>query len=70
MKKSICLLFFILSISFLNLYAQTSSSKASTKKQAKHWFKQKEWLGGCQVEPNKTIDVIEFYRQYYTYKSY
>ena len=43
---------------------------ALTAKQAKNWFKQKDWLGGVQLKPSKSIDPVEFYRQYQSNKKY
>ncbi len=41
-----------------------------TKQQTKKWFKKKEWLGGLELKPHKTINVQEFARQYHTNKTY
>jgi hypothetical protein len=42
--------------------AQTTSNEVWTKKNAKKWFIQKEWLGGLQLEPGKTVNVQQFAR--------
>jgi len=49
--------------------AQTAS-KGWTKHNAKKWFTKKEWLGGLQLQPNKTINKKEFARQYHINKAY
>jgi biofilm protein TabA len=41
-----------------------------TKHKAKKWFKKREWLGGLQLKPHKSIDKIEFARQYHANKAY
>jgi YhcH/YjgK/YiaL family protein len=41
-----------------------------TKNKSKKWFKEKEWLGGLELKPHKTVDVQEFARQYHLNKSY
>ncbi len=70
MKKVIyfSLLLFIFSV-FTNTFAQSSSGKW-TKHNAKKWFRKKEWLGGLQLNPHKTVDVQEFARQYHLNKTY
>jgi YhcH/YjgK/YiaL family protein len=69
MKKIV--LFSIVLFSLLNqASAQTSPVKPGNKKEAKKWFKKKEWLGGLQLNPHKSVDVQEFYRQYNANKAY
>jgi YhcH/YjgK/YiaL family protein len=69
MKKIV--LFSLVLFSFLmQANAQTTSSKLVNKKEAKKWFKKKEWLGGVQLSPSKSIDAQEFYRQYNANKTY
>lgn len=45
-------------------------SKNPTKHQAKKWFKKKEWLNGLQLKPSKSVNYVEFYRQYHANKAY
>lgn len=69
MKKIVgflCLAF-ILS---LPLQSQPNYKKVWTKKEVKHWYKHKEWLNGFTVKPNKTINSVEFAKQYHANKSY
>jgi len=40
------------------------------KLKAKKWFSKKEWLGGLQLKPHKSVDVQEFARQYHLNKTY
>ena len=52
-----------------NVIAQ-SARKEWTMHDAKKWFKKKEWLGGLNLKPHKTVDVQEFARQYHANKAY
>lgn len=40
-----------------------------TKRKAKKWFNEKAWLNGWPVSPSKTIDKLEFARQYHANRS-
>ena len=44
--------------------------KEWTRHHAKKWFEKKEWLGGLQLQPHKTINKMEFARQYQVNKVY
>jgi YhcH/YjgK/YiaL family protein len=44
--------------------AQTTAMPVLSKKEVKHWWREKEWLGGWKVAPHKTIDKETFARQY------
>lgn len=70
MKKIISLpvMMFMLSLC-AHSYAQTNSNEW-TKHQAKKWFHKKEWLGGLQLKPHKSIDAQVFARQYQLNKKY
>ena len=70
MKKVLAPVFllFVLSLSMQAL-AQSAPAEAS-KRTVKKWFKKKEWLGGLALEPHKSIDKPEFYRQYQKNKIY
>lgn len=72
MKKGI--IFSILLLTFYALAikttAQINQPEIWSKHKTKKWFKQKEWLGGLQLNPHKTIDVLEFSRQYHLNKKY
>lgn len=52
---------------FINAFAQHTEW---TKHKAKKWFNKKEWWGGLQLQPSKTIDTKEFARQYHLNKKY
>jgi YhcH/YjgK/YiaL family protein len=56
--------------SFLFMTAVAQNTNEWTKNKSKKWFKEKEWLGGLQLTPHKTIDVQEFARQYHLNQSY
>src|SRR5690348_11286169 len=58
---------FFLTVGFRSALTQ---GKDPSKHQAKKWFKKKEWLNGLQLEPSKTVDYVEFYRQYHANKAY
>lgn len=64
MKKIV--LFAVLLFSFL----MQANAQTANKKEAKKWFKKKEWLSGVQLQPSKSIDAQEFYRQYHANKTY
>lgn len=66
----------ILSFSFISLLSITGFSNATatpknpTKHQAKKWFKKGEWLNGLQLKPSKSVNYVEFYKQYHAKKTY
>ena len=67
MKKIFLSVVFVFAAAMLvNLFAQDNTW---TKKKAKKWLKKKEWLGGLQLKPHKTVDVVEFARQYHANKA-
>lgn len=67
MKKFlISLLLIIFSAIAIQVNAQSSASKKENEK----WFKQKEWLGGLELQPDPSTDVQEFARQYHANKKY
>ncbi|HUS01856.1 MAG TPA: YhcH/YjgK/YiaL family protein [Chitinophagaceae bacterium] len=68
--KKIFLSSLFLAVSFLFITAAAQDTNEWTKKKAKKWFKKKEWLGGLQLKPSKTVDKIEFARQYHLHKKY
>lgn len=68
--KKLFLSALFLSVSFLFITAVAQDTDEWTKKKAKKWFKKKEWLGGLELKPHKTIDKQEFARQYHANKAY
>ncbi len=46
-----------------------ASSTEWTKAKAKKWFEKKEWLHGLALQPHKSIDELEFARQYHRHPS-
>jgi biofilm protein TabA len=60
MKKNATLL---LCFSIL-FFGSKTNAQQSSKKQAKIWFAKKEWLGGADLKPNKSINKTELLRQY------
>jgi biofilm protein TabA len=65
---SLFMILFLFSAS-MNTAAQTAT-KEWTKHQTKKWFTKKEWLGGLQLQPHKTVNEQEFARQYKVNKIY
>lgn len=61
---------FLFSCVAVSLSAQTTSNKTLTKREARKWFQKQEWLGGVQLKPHKSIDVLEFAKQYHRNKKY
>ncbi len=49
--------------------AQTRSKTSQTRSQAEKWFQQKVWLHGLALQPHKSIDALEFARQYHLHQS-
>ncbi len=69
MKKIfLSFLFLCVAALFISVGAQTSNEW--TKHKAKKWFKKKEWLGGLDLIPSKTINKKEFAKQYYAHRQY
>jgi YhcH/YjgK/YiaL family protein len=52
-----------------SLDKNSASQSEWTKKSAKHWFNEKAWLNGWSVSPSKTIDQLEFAKQYHANQS-
>ena len=52
---------------FLHVFAQDTGW---TKRTAKKWFRKKEWLGGLELKPHRSINIIEFAKQYHANMSY
>jgi biofilm protein TabA len=65
-KLILSLLLVIFSALFIKVNAQSNESK----KEAEKWFKKKEWMGGLQLQPHKSVDVQEFAKQYRLNKKY
>src|SRR5690242_793874 len=72
MKKGIELTVILILISALSfsLSAQSTVSKAMTRKEAKKWFQRQDWLKGVRLNPHQSIDVQEFARQYQLNQKY
>lgn len=71
MSKKLFFLVAFISTIFILVFRTSAMSQANpSKHQAKKWFKNKEWLNGLQLKPSKSIDYVEFYRQYHTNKKY
>jgi biofilm protein TabA len=62
----IFLLLLVYSASACKVNAQSTTSKKENEK----WFRQKEWLGGLELQPHPSTDVQEFARQYHANKKY
>ena len=68
MKKK--LLFSLLFLIFSGLVIKVSAQSTASKKENEKWFKKKEWLGGLQLKPHKSVNVQEFAEQYHANKKY
>ncbi len=70
MKKLITLFIalFLFSVGMHGV-AQTAA-KVWTRHNAKEWFNKKEWLGALHLQPHKTVNKVEFARQYQVNKVY
>ena len=62
-----CLATYLLFGSFA--LAQTRNTTTWKKSTAKKWFEQKEWLHGLALQPHKSINELEFARQYHLHPS-
>jgi biofilm protein TabA len=69
MKRILSLSAVLFLFSAMNTAAQTAA-KEWTMHNAKKWFKKKEWLGGLQLHPHKTVNKLEFARQYQVNTAY
>jgi len=60
--------FVFLSVLFLvvsiNVSAQQDTTKLWKEKDATKWYKKKKWLAGASMNPNTSIDVQTFAKQY------
>ena len=72
MKKGIAFTAVLILFSALSfsVSAQSTATKAMTKREAKKWFQKRDWLGGVQLKPHRSIDVLEFAKQYRRNKKY
>jgi biofilm protein TabA len=63
MKKSFFLLIILSAFSAQVIGQEVLTAKWS-KRNAKKWYKKREWLAGVPLTPNKPLDFREFARQY------
>lgn len=64
MKKSLVLLIVLMAGVTTLVNAHAVSDTTLTKAKAHKWFKKKEWLNGAPLTPHKSINELEFARQY------
>ena len=64
MTKSLVLLVVLMAGVQVLANAHTVSDTTLTKSKAHKWFKKKEWLNGVTLTPHKSINELEFARQY------
>jgi len=69
MKKFFLIAGMLSFLGFMNLSAQSTGNNWSAHK-AKKWFKKKEWLNGLSVTPHKSIDKVQFAKQYHLNQAY
>lgn len=63
--KKIFSLAVIMPFLFLALHvAGQADGKTMTTREAKEWFASKQWPGGLQLHPHKTVNIPELARQY------
>lgn len=51
-----------------NAQIQTQTNKVWTEKEAAQWFKKGEWLDGLKFKPHKSINKLEFAKQYHDHR--
>lgn len=51
-----------------NAQSQTRINKVWTEREAAQWFKKGEWLKGLKFKPHKSINKLEFAKQYNDHK--
>ena len=51
-----------------NTQSQTRANKVLSEKEAAQWFKKGEWLGGLKFKPHKSINKLEFSKQYHDHR--
>jgi biofilm protein TabA len=61
---------FLLYTSLIGSATQKASPGKPTKHQAKQWFKKRHWLNGLQLQPDKSVNYVEIYRQYHSNPRY
>ena len=67
-KKASALLFLAI-ISVFSVMARTSGENWNKKNSAK-WFKSYEWANGIKLKADKSVDQVEFAKQYHANKAY
>lgn len=77
MKKALILSSLLVVFSFLSINAQeivvdttVAVDTTVSVSQAAKWYKKKEWLNGVALKPHRSINQLEFYRQYNANKTY
>ena len=70
LRKFVLLFVVATSVSIIGFSNESVALKNPTKHQAKKWFKKKVWLNGLQLKPSKSVNYVEFYRQYQANKKY
>jgi len=69
MKKFFLITGMLSFLGLMNPSAQSTRNDWSAHK-AKKWFKKKEWLNGLSVTPHKSIDKVQFAKQYHLNQAY
>lgn len=69
-KKFLVSVLLVVFSALIHVNAQSNKSNRATKKANEKWFSKKEWLDGVQLKPHKSVDVLEFARQYRLNKKY
>lgn len=61
---------FTLCLAIVGFTNSIPSTENPTKHHAKKWFKKGVWLNGLHLKPNKSVNYVEFYRQYHANQKY
>lgn len=65
--KQTCLILFSVLVFSMNLLARCPNENWTQKKAVK-WFKSREWAGGMTLKADRSVDKVEFAKQYHKNK--
>ena len=70
MKKTISVLLLIMSFTGLASVRTLAQGSQMSVKEINKWYKEKSWMNGLKREPHKSINKVEFARQYNANKTW